>query len=145
MTHPTPEQKTPSQDMLKKTAARKPRGNHMGRRLRMEGTRMECPHCKAASEIRTSKSVSATMRETIYQCTNAECGHTFVATTEIVRTLSPSATPDPTIHLPLSTHVRRDSMRVLLDNAAEAPHEPQYAKTATADLFVCEKRAGAQS
>ncbi len=46
------------------------RTSHQGRKLRYEGTRFPCPHCKASSEIRTSRMVSATMRESIYQCTN---------------------------------------------------------------------------
>lgn len=145
MMHTTAEQKALHKAELKKAELRKPRGNHTGRRLRMEGTRMECPHCKATCEIRTSKPVSATMRETIYQCTNVECGHTFVATTEIVRTLSPSATPDPTVNLPLSTHVRRDMMRVVLDNAGEAAHDALYTQPVTADLFAGDKPAGASS
>ena len=138
------EQKALRKAMLGQVA-RKPRGNHTGRRLRMEGTRMECPHCKATSEIRTSKPVSATMRETIYQCTNVECGHTFVATTEIVRTLSPSATPDPTVNLPLSTHIRRDMLRVVLDNAGEAPHQALFTQPITGDLFAGDKPAGVSS
>ena len=121
------------------------RTSHQGRKLRYEGTRFPCPHCKASSEIRTGRMVSATMRESIYQCTNVECGHTFVATTEIVRTLSPSATPDPTVNLPLSTHVRRDMMRVVLDNAGEAAHDALYTQPVTGDLFAGDKPAGAGS
>ncbi|MFG5777698.1 ogr/Delta-like zinc finger family protein [Comamonas sp. J-3] len=142
MMHSTAERKALLEAAAKQ---RKPRGTHQGRRLRMEGTRMECPHCKATSEIRTSKPVSATMRETIYQCTNVECGHTFVANTEIVRTLSPSATPDPTVNLPMSTHVRRDMLRVVLDNAGAAEHQALFTSPVTGDLFAGDKPAGASS
>lgn len=112
------------------------RTSHQGRKLRYEGTRFPCPHCKASSEIRTSRMVSATMRESIYQCTNVECGHTFIVDAEASRTLSPSATPDPTVNIPLSTHVRRDMVRVVLDNASEADYRARYTTPVTGDLFA---------
>lgn len=112
------------------------RSSHRGRKLKNEGTRMACPHCDAQAEIRTSRLVSKTMREFIYACTNMECGHTFVALSEIVRTLSPSATPNPTVNLPLSSHVRRDMVRVVLDNAGESLHQARYTAPITGDLFA---------
>ena len=112
------------------------RKSHQGRKMRYEGTRFPCPHCKASSEIRTSRMVSATMRESIYQCTNVECGHTFIVDAEASRTLSPSATPDPTVNIPLSTHVRRDMVRVVLDNASEAAYQPRYTTPVTGDMFA---------
>ena len=112
------------------------RTSHQGRKLRYEGTRFPCPHCKASSEIRTSRMVSATMRESIYQCTNGECGHTFIVDAEASRTLSPSATPDPTVNMPLSAHVRRDMVRVVLDNASEADYQARYTTPVTGDLFA---------
>jgi len=112
------------------------RTSQQGRRLRYEGTRFQCPHCKASSEIRTGRMVSDTMREAIYACTNVECGHTFVVLSEVARTLSPSATPDPTVNLPLSTHVRRDMVRVVLDNAGESEHQARYTLPVTGDLFA---------
>ena len=112
------------------------RTSQQGRRLRYEGTRFQCPHCKASSEIRTGRMVSDTMREAIYACTNVECGHTFVVLSEVARTLSPSATPDPTVNRPLSTHVRRDMMRATLDHAASAAHTPQFTRPVTGDLFA---------
>ena len=112
------------------------RTSHQGRKLRYEGTRFPCPHCKASSEIRTSRMVSATMRESIYQCTNGECGHTFIVDAEASRTLSPSATPDPTVNMPLSAHVRRDMVRVVLDNASEADYQACFTPPVTGDLFA---------
>ena len=113
----------------------RPRTSHQGRKLRYEGTRFPCPHCKAASEIRTGRMVTATLRESIYQCTNVECGHTFIVDAEVSRTLSPSATPDPTVNIPLSTHVRRNMMRVVLDNSSEAEYQARYTTPVTGDLF----------
>ncbi|RGE46145.1 transcriptional regulator [Comamonas testosteroni] len=107
-----------------------------GKKVRSEGTRMACPHCGFDSVIRTSWMMTKLMRETTYQCSNPECSHSFIALTEIVRTLSPSATPDPTINIPLSSHVRRDGMRVVLDNADTAAHTPRYTPPVTGDLFA---------
>ena len=112
------------------------RTSHQGRKLRYEGTRFPCPHCKASSEIRTGRMVSATMRESIYQCTNVECGCTFVVVSEINRLLNPGGTPNPKVNIPLSSHVRREMVRVMLDNAGEAEHQARYTLPVTGDLFA---------
>lgn len=112
------------------------RRNHLGRRLRFEGTRWACPHCQVESEIRTSRMLTATLRETMYACTNVECGHTYVVMAEVVRTLSPSATPNLSVVLPLSSHVQRAQMRAVLDCAGEAEHQALFTRPTTADLFT---------
>ena len=61
-----------------------------------------CPHCKGTTKARTSRGLSATLRELIYQCNDPECSYSFVVQAEAVRTLSPSGKPDPAINLPLS-------------------------------------------
>lgn len=101
-----------------------------------EAMRLQCPHCKCPCVIRTSEQITVITRQSVYCCVNAECGHTFVANTEIVRTLSPSATPDPSVNLPLSSHVRRDMLRVQLDHAASAAHTPRSTAPVTGDLFM---------
>lgn len=68
-----------------------------------------CPHCRQRAICRTSKRVSDLSRELTYQCTNVECGHTFVALEEIVRTISPSAVPRAGITLRQTTQVRAAS------------------------------------
>lgn len=105
------------------------------RTLPRERTRLHCPHCDAPALIRTSVQITVLTRETTYCCTNAECGHTFNALTEIVRTLSPSATPNPSVNLPLSTHVRRDLMRATLDHAQPSDYAPQNTRPVNRDLF----------
>lgn len=115
---------------------RKPRESHQGKRLRFEGTRWPCPHCKACSHIRTSRMVSDTMREAVYACSNPECGHTYVVRASADYTLSPSATPNPAVRLPLSSHVRRGLVRAQLDCAQGAEHEAQFTPAqSTGDLF----------
>lgn len=61
------------------------------------GMRAKCPHCKSLAFIRSSKDIGALVREGSCQCTNLACGHTFVINVEVVRTLSPSAFPDPLV------------------------------------------------
>ena len=67
---------------------------------------ISCPHCEARAIARSSRKLSATMREIVYSCLDPECGHTYVAHLEAVRTLSPSAKPKREIRLPISQHVR---------------------------------------
>ncbi len=105
------------------------------RSLPRERTRLHCPHCDAQALIRTSVQITVLTRETTYCCTNAECGHTFSALTEIVRTLSPSATPNPSINLPLSTHVRRDLVRATLEHAQPSDYAPRNTRPVNGDLF----------
>ncbi|MEM5451874.1 MULTISPECIES: ogr/Delta-like zinc finger family protein [Paraburkholderia] len=65
-----------------------------------------CPHCRTRATARSSREMSLTFREVTYQCNSPECGHTYVVNMEFARTLSPSATPNLTLNLPLSPHVR---------------------------------------
>lgn len=67
---------------------------------------IRCPHCRARTVARSSRELSSTMREIVYQCVDTDCGHTYVAQLEAVRTLSPSAKPNMDIRLPISQHVR---------------------------------------
>jgi hypothetical protein len=50
--------------------------------------------------------MSLTFREVTFMCNNPECGHTYIVNMEFARTLSPSATPNLTLNLPLSQNVR---------------------------------------
>lgn len=47
--------------------------------------------------------MSETSREASLQCTNVECAHTWVALISAVRTIAPSMTPNPRVHIPLSS------------------------------------------
>lgn len=111
------------------------RQTQLGRKLRFEGTRWPCAHCGAQSEIKTAYMVTVTLRETFYGCTNYECGHCFVVIAEVGRTTVPSATPNPAVNIPLSSHIRRSMVRVLLDNAPEAAHVARFTAPVTGDLF----------
>ncbi|WP_061942221.1 ogr/Delta-like zinc finger family protein [Collimonas pratensis] len=65
-----------------------------------------CPHCHHRVRAANSHTMSDMMMEITYMCKNPECGHIFVAGLEVLRTLSPSAIPDPSVHIQLSKHAR---------------------------------------
>lgn len=64
---------------------------------------MNCPHCGNRGRVRTSVEKSATMRELYFYCTEMFCGHSWVATLEAIRTISPpsQAFKNPNINLPV--------------------------------------------
>ena len=107
-----------------------------GKEVHRESTRWPCPHCEHLCTIRTSNMMTKTMRETTYICSNPECACSFVVNSQIHRMLNVGATPDPSINIPLSSHVRRDVVRAMLDHAEEAAHQPRYTKPVTGDLFM---------
>lgn len=96
--------------------------------------KMKCPHCHQWAYTRTSAQVTITSRETVFRCTNDECGHVFAAVTEINRTISPSATPDPKVVLPLSRHIRKHTLSDQLQRMPEAEYRP-LAPRLHGDLF----------
>lgn len=98
--------------------------------------RLNCPHCGHPGNIRSSDTVSSLIRRHYVICSNFECGHAWRATTEADMTLSPSATPNTTVMLPLASHVRRDAIAAQVRVAATAEHEPQLTRPTTRDLFV---------
>lgn len=68
--------------------------------------RLKCPHCGGRAHIRTSRDLSEKTRELKIQCLNVDCAHSWVAILEAVRTIAPSMTPNPEVHIPLSQHTR---------------------------------------
>lgn len=63
-----------------------------------------CPHCDAPAIVRSSRSLSPIYREQLMQCTNALCGFTYVVGAEVIRAISPSAMPNPNVHIAPSTN-----------------------------------------
>ncbi|GKS83237.1 ogr/Delta-like zinc finger family protein [Acidovorax sp. SUPP1855] len=90
---------------------------------------------------RTSGQLTVTSRETVFACRNPECGHTFTAVTEINRTLSPSAIPDPKVVLPISSHVQRALLQHQLQTMPGAAYTPST-RQQTGDLFEASPAAG---
>lgn len=65
--------------------------------------RIRCPHCDAPAKIRTSRAMSKISREVYYHCTNSiYCGFVWHGLISAVRTIRPSLTPNPDVHIPLS-------------------------------------------
>ncbi|HEX7856014.1 MAG TPA: ogr/Delta-like zinc finger family protein [Sphingobium sp.] len=65
-----------------------------------------CPHCGRTPRVRGSEQITPLIREVRYLCDNDECGHSFVATIEIVRTVRPSLRPNAGISLPVLPHLK---------------------------------------
>lgn len=61
------------------------------------GMKTKCPHCGSLAFIRSSKQLSKLVKEASCQCTNVVCGHTFIVSVEVIRTISPAAFPDPLV------------------------------------------------
>ena len=97
--------------------------------------RLRCPHCDNLGTIRSTSQLSSTVSQHYVMCSNLECGHTWRATTEADMTLSPSATPDPAVALPLSSHVRRDVIAHQIRSGATADYTPRLTPPTTLDLF----------
>lgn len=76
--------------------------------------KINCPHCSSVALIRTSRPVSRFTRELYCQCSNLNCAHTFVALTEVVRTLAPSNTPDPEVAQQLAARSATDTQQTSL-------------------------------
>ena len=108
---------------------------HLQRHVRRESRRISCPHCKWPATVRTSETVSELTRQTTYSCSNWECGHNFKTLEEIVCSLTPSSTPNPSIHLPLSSHVRRGLLQRQLEQERVVTHTPMNSAPSTLDLF----------
>lgn len=125
-------------------------GLRFPRRLRKraseDGERVSCPDCGADAVIRTSWVMAPLLRETTYHCTNHEkCGGVFVAHKEIVCTLSPSSTPNPSVQLPMSAHIRRDMLGIVLEAAGTYDYTPRRTAPVTGDLFAGDRPAGTSS
>jgi Ogr/Delta-like zinc finger len=96
---------------------------------------IKCPHCDARARAVKSREMTRTMREVTYQCTNVHCGHTYVAGLEVMRTLSPSAMPNPAVNIPISAHVQRRLLASQLDLAPTAAGIDPDVPARNLDLF----------
>jgi len=105
--------------------------------------RMRCPHCKATAHSRTSAQVTDLTRKGIFVCSNYECGHTFSVISTVEHTISPSATPDSSVALPLSSHTRRSLLQHQLEHMPKADYTPTHvSQPRTLDLFEADPHPG---
>lgn len=77
---------------------------------------MACPHCGVAAIVRTSQALTSCYREVIYQCRIPECGFSWVAGLEALRSLSPSGNPNPEINIPFGHRHPMSKAHVDADN-----------------------------
>lgn len=99
---------------------------------------IRCPHCDAAGKVCAHQQQSPLTRKEWHRCENLECGHTFVSTTEVHYTVTPSATPRPGVILPLSSHTHVKASPTIWPNG-----EPRSrALPRVLDLAVVSDRTG---
>ena len=60
-----------------------------------------CPHCEAVAVTYSSRRLSALVSEKYYACSNLACGHVFVVSIGVVRSITPSMTPNAEVNIPL--------------------------------------------
>lgn len=60
---------------------------------------LACPHCGSRLISRTSRLITDTCREVQLQCENALCSASYTGQLIIVGQISPSAVPNPAVHL----------------------------------------------
>lgn len=66
--------------------------------------------------MRTSRELSPLYREQLMQCSNALCGFTYIVGAEVLRTISPSAMPNPDVHIAPSTNPSAGNARAANDH-----------------------------
>lgn len=80
---------------------------------------MPCPHCRTRAQVRTVKDLSPTLRWVYFLCNNLACGHSWVATLEADRTISPSGMPDPRIALPIMARREVEAVHAALTQSPQ--------------------------
>ncbi|HEM8998933.1 TPA: ogr/Delta-like zinc finger family protein [Burkholderia cenocepacia] len=63
--------------------------------------KLKCHHCGSRAVIRTSRTLSALVREAYCQCTNVECATTYKIHVATVHTIAPSLNPNPHVFVPI--------------------------------------------
>lgn len=86
------------------------------RRSSKQGATPRCPHCGEPAIVRSSRALSPVYREQLMQCTNALCGFTYVVGAEVIRAISPSAMPNPDVHIAPSTNPCAGTTRAANDH-----------------------------
>lgn len=88
--------------------------------------KVNCPHCDSVARFANSHLLNKCYREITFQCQNTLCGFVFVAGLEPLRTLSPSSIPNPEIRIPLSTHIKKNSVMAQLKQDDFVPKPREY-------------------
>ncbi len=74
---------------------------------------LPCPHCNQSVKAVKSRTLTPLFKEITYRCNNVDCNHVFVASLEVLRTLSLSATPNYDLKIPISKHARSAALNQL--------------------------------
>jgi Ogr/Delta-like zinc finger. len=79
-----------------------------------------CPHCDEVAIVYTSRKLSDLVTEKYLKCSNIDCGHGFVVSIGVVRTIEASLMPKADLHIPL---VERRANDIIVERAATASHQ----------------------
>ncbi|MGE7139646.1 ogr/Delta-like zinc finger family protein [Luteibacter sp. NPDC031894] len=79
-----------------------------------------CPHCKEVAIVYTSRQLSELVTEKYLKCSNIECGHGFVVSIGVVRTIEASLMPKADLHIPL---VERRANDIVVERIATVPNQ----------------------
>lgn len=129
---------TATKSVVKEAAETSSKNDLLGNRARTgmkDGSRIRCPHCDFPTTTRTSERLSKLVKRSSHICTNPECSYAFLTHTEIVLTLSLSSIPDPSVSLPLSSHLRSELVKATLKHSSQVEYTPQFTKPVSGDLF----------
>lgn len=69
--------------------------------------KLRCPDCQHGVRVRNSSQEHALLRVGYLQCTNVACGATYRMEMEITHRMSPAASPNPEIDLPMADSALR--------------------------------------
>ncbi|MFY9351649.1 MAG: ogr/Delta-like zinc finger family protein [Sphingobium sp.] len=58
-----------------------------------------CPHCATPGAVRSSRQITPVYKQFYIACRNMLCGHTWLAELHVVHSITPSAVPDPSLHI----------------------------------------------
>lgn len=104
--------------------------------IERDRAKIRCPHCGSPTRIRVSRNLSPFFRDGIVECQELlECGWRGRFGLELLATLTPSAKPNPDIHLPQSEYVLPTSPYALprrLRGQTKNPNDPHQNQK---DLF----------
>lgn len=101
--------------------------------MALKRTAIRCPHCNEPARVSTSTQLSPLVRESYYDCTDViECGHRFVVTSSIERTVVRSLKERDDIQLPVVKRHPDDIIVARKQAATDPTSAPESAPIETA-------------
>jgi hypothetical protein len=98
------------------------------KRKKMSAISIHCPHCHHPVRAIKTRNMSNLMKEITYLCQNARCAHVYVASLEVLRTVSLSAQPDLSLRIPISQQIGQSAVLQLANQQWDVarPSQPTH-------------------